>query len=197
MAAMWRARRGRDPVTEVEERSPAAAGRTAHVHDASHDLLTGVANGAVLRLRLDDAVATGRATAVLACTVDGIDHLGEGTRGLVLREIASRLAASARPGDLVARTAVDEFAVLVDGDRFDADEVAQRALDLVEEPFVVGGELLRPAVPVTFSGGIAQVLPGDGRDPFDDARSAMAAIRTAGGGVRHAVPTDVMAPSQP
>jgi diguanylate cyclase (GGDEF)-like protein len=78
-----------------------------------------------------------------------------------LKEIAVRLRASLREGDVVGRIGGDEFVVLIE-EFADADSlarVAQKILDTVAPPVVVRGHECR----VTSSVGIS-AYPQDGRD---------------------------------
>jgi predicted signal transduction protein with EAL and GGDEF domain len=65
--------------------------------------------------------------------------MGHGAGDEALKEIAARIARSARPGDTIARLGGDEFAVLLEGlgDLSFAHEVANRILDLVRQPLTI------------------------------------------------------------
>src|SRR5262249_21213992 len=60
----------------------------------------------------------------------------------LLTLIARRLIASLRPGDTVARLGGDEFAVLIEDvpTTGDACKVAERIVDGLRDPFVLGGQ---------------------------------------------------------
>ncbi len=97
--------------------------RLAHI-----DPLTEIANRTVLRARLSEIGAVAAPAALLLVDLDGFkavnDTLGHSAGDAVLREVASRLTRSARPGDLVARLGGDEFAVLLPGTDDPTDAVA-------------------------------------------------------------------------
>ncbi|MCR4301108.1 MAG: EAL domain-containing protein [Sulfuricaulis sp.] len=97
------------------------------------------------------------------------DSLGHDKGDALLREVAIRLSGAVRRGDTVARLSGDEFAlVLADmGHVDDAIHVAQKILDVFNQPFVVSGHHLF----VTASMGITLY-------PFDD-RSAQELLRNA------------------
>ena len=87
-------------------------------HEATHDPLTGLANRALFRQRLDAALRAGPATVLLADldefkTVN--DSLGHDAGDALLVAFAQVLRESAGPGGSVARLAGDEFAVLLPG----------------------------------------------------------------------------------
>ena len=172
-------------VLDAARRRPAAEGDP--LHEATHDLLTGLANGALLRLRVEDAAARWRRASVVVARVVNLDVVPEGARNATLREVGLRLRACAGAGDLVARTGNDEFALLVDGDRFAADEVAQLALDAVEQPIVVARTVLRLSEPIRLAVGIAELAGGDGSDALRDAHAAADAATSSGTGIRHAL----------
>jgi diguanylate cyclase (GGDEF)-like protein/PAS domain S-box-containing protein len=124
----------------------------ALAHQATRDSLTGLANRTHLfrRLReaLQEAARAGRGVAVLFVDLDGFkavnDTHGHAAGDSVLVQVAGRLRASLRSGDVICRNGGDEFvAVLSDLDPLDAARVAQRAADDVDEtlrrPFVVDG----------------------------------------------------------
>ena len=117
-------------------------------HQAFHDDLTDLANRALLRDRLDHALARSRRTAatvaVLFADLDGFkminDTLGHDTGDLLLAEVGERLRHSVRDGDTAARLGGDEFAVLLDeSSPEDAAATAYRILDSLREPFAVEG----------------------------------------------------------
>ncbi len=122
-------------------------------HQAFHDTLTGLANRALFRDRIEHAVQrtvrTGDEAAVLYLDLDGFktinDCLGHDTGDSVLTVIAERLLASVRSEDTVARLGGDEFGVLVEpGEDAStrAEAVATRILAALAEPVDVGGTRL-------------------------------------------------------
>jgi len=117
-------------------------------HQAFHDSLTGLANRALLRDRLEQAIARSRRSAatvaVLFCDLDGFkminDTLGHDIGDLLLVEVARRLERGLRDGDTAARIGGDEFALVVDVARpGDAVDLAERLLDSLRKPFVIEG----------------------------------------------------------
>ncbi len=122
-------------------------------HQAFHDSLTGLANRALFRDRVDHAVErtarTGEDVAVLYVDLDGFkiinDSLGHDTGDAMLVQVAGRLEAAIRGGDTVARLGGDEFGVLVEpgpGARHRGERVAERILAALGEPIVIGGSPL-------------------------------------------------------
>ncbi len=106
---------------------------------ATHDLLTGLPNRALLldhlRLALSRRDRARRAVGLVFIDLDGFkevnDRYGHDAGDVVLREVAQRLAAETRPSDTVARYGGDEFVVLLDGLRDGVDEAAQIGRRLV------------------------------------------------------------------
>jgi diguanylate cyclase (GGDEF)-like protein len=117
-------------------------------HQARHDGLTGLANRALFRDRVDLALARTRhapgQVAVLFVDLDGFktvnDSLGHAAGDELLVEAAGRLAGCVRPGDTAARLGGDEFAVVLDGvpEPAVATQVAHRVLAALDEPFDLG-----------------------------------------------------------
>lgn len=119
---------------------------------ATTDSLTGLANRDLLLAQLGHSHAThvhGTRTALLFIDLDRFkqvnDVYGHNAGDVLLREIAGRLVAAARPGDLVARLGGDEFAVLLTlpagsgGDAVrTAHDVAERVLAVISRPVPLG-----------------------------------------------------------
>ncbi|MCL3860433.1 bifunctional diguanylate cyclase/phosphodiesterase [Actinotalea sp. K2] len=137
-------------------------------HSATHDGLTGLPNRVLLADRLGVALAhaerSGNDLAVLFCDLDRFkvlnDSLGHVVGDDVLRAVADRLVAVARPGDTVARLGGDEFAVLcpsVTGID-EARALGARVRSAVREPL----RLVERTVTATVSVGVALCAPGRG-----------------------------------
>ena len=126
-------------------------------YQAYHDPLTTLANRARFTERLERVFAeagpsSARRVGVCFLDLDGFktinDSLGHHVGDVMLQEVARRLAACAREGELVARTGGDEFVVLVE-DSHGVDrlvDLADRVLAALEPPFrLVGQELVTGA----------------------------------------------------
>ncbi|MGK5678314.1 putative bifunctional diguanylate cyclase/phosphodiesterase [Actinoplanes sp. URMC 104] len=114
------------------------------VHEAYHDALTQLANRALFRERVGEALRTKPAdgeVTVLFLDLDGFkevnDSLGHLAGDQLLVQVADRLRSSVRDGDVVARFGGDEFAVLIESERGarDAEQVARRIIEVLETPF--------------------------------------------------------------
>jgi diguanylate cyclase (GGDEF)-like protein len=147
------------------DRSVAEAHATYLAH---HDALTGLANRALLRERLDHAIALARRNnervGVYFLDLDrfkGVnDSRGHAAGDALLREVARRLLAVVRDTDTVARLGGDEFVVvqLAIENPQGAEQLAGRISDTLSDIFDLGdGEQAR----VTASVGIA-LFPEDG-----------------------------------
>jgi diguanylate cyclase (GGDEF)-like protein len=116
-------------------------------HQALHDDLTGIANRRQLLAALGRAVERAGSRdgrfALLMFDLDRFkevnDALGHGHGDMLLREVATRLQATVRAGDLLARLGGDEFALLLDEvDRASAAvEIADRVSATLAEEFVL------------------------------------------------------------
>lgn len=157
-------------------------------HQANHDQLTGLANRNLLADRLEQAIGHaargGTEVAVLVVNVDHFkvvnDSLGQTPGDQLLQAVASRLTASVRDGDTVARMGGDEFALVLPA--MPADDVIeiieQRIQAGMAVPFAVDGK----PVTVTLSIGIS-LGPRDGNDRqtlLKNAHAAMHAMKRHG-----------------
>jgi diguanylate cyclase (GGDEF)-like protein/PAS domain S-box-containing protein len=137
------------------------------VHQAGHDALTGLANRRRFYEHLLAASTRPRATttaaAVLYIDLDGFkpvnDRFGHAAGDILLADVARRLEASCREGDLVARLGGDEFAVLCQScTPADAAAIAERFLTSLQGPIDIGGQF----VDVGASIGLATGFEADG-----------------------------------
>ncbi len=115
---------------------------------AFHDSLTGLANRALFRDRLEHALTRRRhgEIAVIYVDLDDFkavnDSLGHGVGDDVVRTAAERILRAVRRSDTVARLGGDEFAILVDDDAESATErVAQAILKEFRRPITAGGRV--------------------------------------------------------
>jgi len=133
---------------------------------STHDALTGLVNRTTLGEHLAAVFRSGserraRQESLLFIDIDDFsavnDAVGHEGGDAVLTQLAARLNGCVRPHDLVARLGGDQFAILVtqDQDARVATEVAERVLDALRAPMVIGGQ---PLV-VTVSIGVAQRRP--------------------------------------
>ena len=143
-------------------------------HQAFHDSLTGLANRALFRDRLEHALArvkrSSSALAVLFLDLDNFkninDSLGHDHGDELLMAVTGRLLSRSRASDTVARLGGDEFAILLEDevDEASAAVVADRIAEVMRAPFSVQGT----EVFVTASIGIA-LGRGDGVTVSSDA----------------------------
>ncbi len=144
---------------------------------ASHDLLTGLANRAVLHQHLAEAAAGGQTQGVLFLDLDGFkainDTYGHAGGDQVLVEVARRLQSAVREQDLVSRFAGDEFCVaLRDADAATVQHLGERIARTLTGPI----HLDAAVVHVGASIGAALLRPGE--DPARTLQRADAAMYT-------------------
>ncbi|MCM4078964.1 putative bifunctional diguanylate cyclase/phosphodiesterase [Paractinoplanes hotanensis] len=129
-------------------------------HQAYHDPLTGLANRALFRERLSEALGS-RPVAVLFADLDDFklinDSFGHAMGDRVLHAIAERMQRCVSPDDLVARLGGDEFAVLLDHSPAEAEPTGHRILAALREPFAIDGH----TVGVGASIGLVVPEPGE------------------------------------
>jgi diguanylate cyclase (GGDEF)-like protein len=151
-------------------------------HDASHDVLTGLANRAAFTRAASDER---QPSAVVAFVdVDDFkdinDALGHEAGDLVLVEVAKRLSKCVRRQDLVARLGGDEFGILLhDATDLEIATVADRIVGLGGSELSIGNS----AMNVSLSAGFARLQPGLGAtDGLRNADLAMYQAKRAGKG---------------
>ena len=154
---------------------------------ATYDSLTGLANRALFLREASRAIARCQRTnipmVVLYIDLDGFkpinDELGHETGDEVLREVAKRMAACVRGGDLVTRIGGDEFAAFLHGSDVYPETVATRMLQAVSQPIVARGHTCQ----VSASIGIAtsDVVPAGIEQLIKCADTAMYDAKRAGG----------------
>lgn len=158
-------------------------------HLARFDALTDLPNRSELHRQLHKALArAGRRDApmaVLFLDLDGFkvvnDTLGHAIGDRLLREVAIRLNAATRAGDLLARIGGDEFVLVLEDVHCteDAGRVADKLIRTLDRPFHLNGTMLR----LTASIGIA-FYPEDGTTPAGLVRVADHAMYQAKAGGR-------------
>ncbi|MFC0407394.1 putative bifunctional diguanylate cyclase/phosphodiesterase [Roseomonas elaeocarpi] len=86
------------------------------------------------------------------------DSLGHAAGDALLRNVAGRLRATLRPGDLAARLGGDEFAVLLEPSPGEnaVSSIAERLVELLSRPYLVEGGVANIGVSI----GIAFAVPG-------------------------------------
>jgi len=119
---------------------------------AHYDALTGLPNRMLLQDRLEQAIAVGERKnqkfALLFIDLDGFklvnDRVGHPTGDEVLKAVAQRLQAVIRGMDTVARLGGDEFVIILADIRHaqDAGLVAEKVVDSLSEPYLVGAQTL-------------------------------------------------------
>jgi diguanylate cyclase (GGDEF)-like protein/PAS domain S-box-containing protein len=160
------------------------------LHDAFHDPLTGLANRALFREHLDRTLERSRRrrteVAVLFLDIDDFkvvnDSLGHGAGDRLLVEVAHRLSGIVRAGDVAARQGGDEFTILIERVRDEAEAVAmaERIADELRRPIVLDGRPL--VVGVSIGLALARGREAVATDLLAHADVAMYAAKEAGKG---------------
>nr|WP_240895732.1 EAL domain-containing protein [Kineococcus siccus] len=154
---------------------------------AQCDSLTGLANRAVLDVRLAEALevaAPGRAVALVLLDLDRFklvnDTLGHQVGDALLRQVAVRLEEAAPAGSTLARLGGDEFVLMVPGvDRPESAAVmAHNLIRRLRAPLLLPG-LSEPLV-CTSSAGIAVGWEGSSDELFRSADMALYRAKDAG-----------------
>jgi diguanylate cyclase (GGDEF)-like protein/PAS domain S-box-containing protein len=119
-------------------------------HQAFHDSVTGLANRALFKDRVEHALERqgrdGDPVTVLFMDLDDFktinDSLGHAAGDHLLGEVGDRVKSTLRMADTAARLGGDEFAILLEdgGDGVDAAELAARILARLEGPFHLEGK---------------------------------------------------------
>ncbi len=156
---------------------------------AFEDSLTGLANRALFRDRMDQALVRSERSraplAMLLLDLDGFkqvnDTLGHDAGDRMLEEVAKRFEEVKRGGDTLARLGGDEFAMLLEGaGESQAIALAERLLECLADPVSIPGREL----PIGASIGV--VLhpggPGVSDELIRQADLAMYAAKEAGRG---------------
>jgi diguanylate cyclase (GGDEF)-like protein/PAS domain S-box-containing protein len=176
-------------ILQVQDISARRAAEEGLHHLAFHDSLTGLPNRRRFHELLAQAVVRTRVEggphfAVMFLDFDRFklinDSLGHDAGDEFLIQVAHRIHEGLRPGDFVARLGGDEFGVLVqhiDSER-SAVHLAERLMDALRRPFVVGGtELMTTAsIGITFSA-FGYTTP---EEVLRDADTAMYKAKAAG-----------------
>lgn len=170
--------------------------RQLGLHLAHHDTLTGLPNRQLFRTRLRELLARARRhprpLGVFFIDLDRFkqvnDTLGHNLGDLLLIEVARRIKGCLRETDLVARRGGDEFTVILDGveNGQDAARVAQKIIDVLNEPLVLDGHRLRVRASIGIS-----LSPADGREVDELVKCADIAMYRAkarGGGFEFYLP---------
>jgi diguanylate cyclase (GGDEF)-like protein len=151
-------------------------------HQALHDSLTGLPNRQYLLDRLVASMARYRAQheqlfAVLFLDLDRFKVINDSEGHLVgdalLREAAKRIGECVRNPDTLARLGGDEFAVLLERIRSvdDAVHVAERIMQVLDEPFLIEGRELHSSASVGIA--LAQPQYASAEEILRDADAAM------------------------
>lgn len=160
------------------------------LHQAHHDLLTGLPNRLLLEDRMQQSLAQaaryGQQAAVLCLDLDRFKHIndsfGHAAGDLCLQQVVARISARLRAVDTFARTGGDEFVIILGelANKSSALMVARSVLDSINKPIEVDDYTFDISASIGIS-----VYPDDGADAAQLRRLADAAMyraKQAGGG---------------
>ncbi len=158
-------------------------------HLALHDTLTGLANRAFFRRRLDEELSAfrseGQLLALLCLDLDRFkqvnDTLGHAAGDVLICEVAARLRGTLKTSDLLARIGGDEFAIVVSDvtDRQEIEALCRTIVSSVSQPFEISGNQASVGISI----GIA-MAPDAGTTRGELARKADIALYQAKKNVR-------------
>lgn len=168
-------------------------------HEALHDPLTDLPNRRLFFNRLENAFARNKRNprtccAVLFLDLDNFkrvnDTMGHEVGDLLLKQAASRLKASVREMDTVARMGGDEFAVLLEASSThnDVEPVIKRIQENLARPYEFQKNTIRSAASVGIVKNIATYEKID--DILRDADTAMYQAKGNGGNQYRVFDTD-------
>jgi len=150
---------------------------------ATHDSLTGLANKALILDRIEQMLMRSRRnhTPVAALFIDLDDFmsindtLGHDAGDELLRAVAARLDGVVRATDTLGRLDGDEFVVIAENPALAAgpELIAERLLEALERPFMLGEHGKETTVAVTASVGVATGDRTSAGDLLRDADIAM------------------------
>lgn len=159
------------------------------LHQAHHDMLTGLPNRLLLLDRMEQALASaerrGRKVAIICIDLDRFkqinDTYGHNIGDVCLKQVADRLKSRLRSVDTIARSGGEEFTIVV-GDLLaisDAEKIADDLLQSLRKPLIAD----QYPIDLTASFGIA-IYPDHGADAaslWRNSDAAMYRVKRSGG----------------
>jgi diguanylate cyclase (GGDEF)-like protein/PAS domain S-box-containing protein len=161
-------------------------------HQAFHDSITGLANRALFRDRVEHALERltrdADPVSVLFMDLDDFktinDSLGHAAGDRLLGEVGERLRTCLRTPDTAARLGGDEFAILIEdgGESVGAAAVAGRILQALDGPFLLDGKevFVRASIGIATSGVGRTTGPEGAEELLRNADVAMYIAKEAG-----------------
>lgn len=159
------------------------------LHQAHHDMLTGLPNRVLLMDRMEQALVSaarqGKKAAVICLDLDRFkqinDTYGHNVGDQCLQEVAERLRSRLRAADTVARSGGEEFTIVLDdlACAADAEKVAEDLLAALRRPVIAE----QYPIDISASFGIA-IYPDHGSEAgelWKSADAAMYRVKRSGG----------------